>query len=65
MAREGASKEEIRDYLERSGKGNHRLAGAGEIVGNILTGGAIGSVGNAMAAWNAVGDKISNNRAKK
>ena len=63
MKREGASKQEIRDYLERNSGGKHLAAGLGEMAANVVTLGATGSIGSGLSAYNAIGDKISNNRA--
>ena len=64
MAREGASKEEIRDYLENKGHGNHIMAGIGEIAANALTTGATGKIADTGAIVVGIADKVSKNRAK-
>ena len=63
MANDGASKEEIRNYLEKKGYNNHLMAGIGEVIANPLTGGMSGTIAQIAAQGVGLADKISGNRA--
>ena len=63
MADEGASKEEIRNYLEKKGYDNHLIAGIGEVVAAPLTGGMSSSIASLTAQGVGLADKLSGRRA--
>lgn len=63
MAKEGKSKGEIRNYLEKSGVNNHVMAGLGEFGLNSLTGGITGAAAATYAQAKGAVDKLANNRA--
>ncbi len=65
MAENGASKKEIREYLEKNSGGKHLAVGVGEVLANTITNGATGSLGNLGATVVGVSDKITGNRAKR
>lgn len=63
MAREGASKSEIRDYLENKGYNKHLASGLGEYAAGVLTGGVTSPIAGLAATGVGLADKIGNRRA--